>query len=122
MIDVTLKKSHYYHFRTFAAVHSNFVFEKKYFFIILQYNHDFFFGNSSAKFTFKILAQNNSPADIVSARYFPFMKFHVHGLKSLKVVGAAPAIFKPIFKAIGSQEDVRRHDVRGGSSVPISGA
>ena len=43
---------------------------------------DFFFGNSSAKSTFKILAQNNSPADIVSARYFTFMKSHVHRLKS----------------------------------------
>ena len=36
---------------------------------------------------------------------------------------AAPgaATFKPIFKAIGFWEDVRRYDVRRGSSVPISG-
>ena len=40
----------------------------------------------------------------------------------LKVAADSAATFKPIFKAIGSQEDVCRHDVRGGSSVPISGA
>ena len=40
----------------------------------------------------------------------------------LKVAGNLPATFKPIFKAIAFWEDVRRHDVRRGSSVPISGA
>ena len=52
----------------------------------------FFFGNSSAKSTFKILAQNNSPADIVSARYFPFMESPVHRLKSCGSLKVCPQL------------------------------
>jgi hypothetical protein len=57
-----------------------------------------------------MLAQNDSPADIVSANVFPFIKSHVHRLKRCEAL----ASFKPTFEAIGNQEDVRRHDVRGG--------
>ena len=58
----------------------------------------FFFGNSSAKSTFKILAQNNSPAEICPDNSSLSPNYAYIGLKD---VGAAPATFKPIFKAIG---------------------
>ena len=71
--------------------------KKNMFFYHTQYNHDFFFGNSSAKSTFKILAKNNSPADYC-ARFATWNPNHTY--IGSKDAGAAPATFKPIFKAI----------------------
>ena len=47
---VIFKQRHRHHIITFTVVILTFVFEKKYFFIILQYNHDLFF--------FEILRRN----------------------------------------------------------------
>ena len=58
----------------------------------------FFFGNSSAKSTFKILAQNNSPADYC-ARNSSLSPNHTY--IGSKDAADSAATFKPIFKAIG---------------------
>ena len=65
---------------------------------------DFFFGNSSAKSTFKILAQNNSPADYC-ARNSSLSPNHTY--IGSKDAGPGPATFKPIFKAIGPKLELR---------------
>ena len=64
----------------------------------------FFFGNSSAKSTFKILAQNNSPAEICPDNSSLSPNHTYIGSKD-----AAPgaATFKPIFKAIGPKLELR---------------
>ena len=58
----------------------------------------FFFGNSSAKSTFKILAQNDSPADYC-ARNSSLSPNHTY--IGSKDADAASVTFKSIFKAIG---------------------
>ena len=64
----------------------------------------FFFGNSSAKSTFKILAQNDSPANYCARNS---SKIPNHTYIGSKDAGAAPATFKPIFKAIGLKLELR---------------
>ena len=64
----------------------------------------FFFGNSSAKSTFKILAQNNSPADYC-ARNSSLSPNHTY--IGSKDAWAVPATFKPIFKAVGPKLELR---------------
>ena len=64
----------------------------------------FFFGNSSAKSTFKILAQNNSPAEICPDNSSVSPNQMYIGSKD---AGPGPATFKPIFKAIGPKLELR---------------
>ena len=78
----------------------------------------FFFGNSSAKSTFKILAQNNSPAEICpdNSSLSPN-----HTYIGSKDAGHCPATFKPIFKAIGLKLELSGQISAGGCCVPKSG-
>ena len=64
----------------------------------------FCFGNSSAKSTFKILAQNDSPANYC-ARNSSLIPNHTY--ISSKDAGDPPATFKPIFKANGLKLELR---------------
>ena len=65
-MGVIFKQRHRHHIITFTVVYFNFCFRKKIFFhhTTIQ-SWFFFFWNSSAKSTFKMLAQNDSPAFIV---------------------------------------------------------
>ena len=71
----------------------------------------FFFGNSSAKSTFKILAQNNSPAEICpdNSSLSPNYTYI-----SSKDADSASATFKPIFKANGLKLELRAQLSAGG--------
>ena len=77
----------------------------------------FFFGNSSAKSTFKILAQNNSPANYCARNSSLILNHTYIGSKD---AGHCPATFKPIFKAIGLKLELSGQISAGGCCVPKS--
>ena len=78
----------------------------------------FFFGNSSAKSTFKILAQNNSPAEICPDNSSVSPNHMYIGSKD---AADSAATFKPIFKAIGPKLELSGQISAGGCCVPKSG-
>ena len=71
----------------------------------------FFFGNSSAKSTFKILAQNNSPAEICPDNSSVSPNHMYIGSKD---AADSAATFKPIFKAIGFELELSGQISAGG--------
>ena len=64
----------------------------------------FFFGNSSAKSTFEILAQNISPADYCARNSILSPNHTYIGSKD---AADSAATFKPIFKKIGPKLELR---------------
>ena len=111
-MGVIFKQRHRHHIITFTVVILTFVFEKKYFFIILQYNHDLFF--------FEILRRNPLskcwPKMIPPRTSCRRNTSHLPNITYIGLKDARPGLasFKPMYVRFDMWEVILRHDVRRG--------